>query len=323
MKWFLVLLVAAVVLGAGGFWWWSQEILPPQPGNEEKLAVVVAPNQTGNEIVGELASQGVVKSFLAAKIYLYVSGLQSKLQAGSFVLTRGQTLAEIIQTLTGPSVDVWVTIPEGWRREQIAIRLEKALTEVNISKFSVQDFMAGSQRLEGRLFPDTYLIPRTASASDVIRIMTANFAAKSQIDPVSQKDTLILASLVEREGKTDADRPIIAGILINRLEAGWPLQVDATVQYTLDNDRCRSTEIQLCKYWEPVTNSKFPSPYNTYLHAGLPPTPISNPGLASIRAALNPAITPYWYYLHAPDGSFHYARTLTEHNSNIDKYLRL
>lgn len=321
MKWLVVLLVAAVSLGAGGLWWWSQQILPPQPGNEEKLAVVVTPNQTGNEIVGELVSQGLAKSFLAAKIYLYVSGLQSKLQAGSFVLTRGQTLAEIIQTLTGPSVDVWVTIPEGWRREQIAIRLEKALTDVNISRFNVQDFMAGSQRLEGQLFPDTYLIPRTASASDVIRIMTTNFVAKSQIDPVSQKDTLILASLVEREGRTDADRPIIAGILTNRLDAGWPLQVDATVQYVIANGQCSIINDQ-CDWWPSNISSKYASPFNTYLHPGLPPAPISNPGLASIRAALNPALTPYWYYLHAPDGSFYYARTLTEHNTNIDKYLR-
>lgn len=314
-------LILVVILAGLGFWWWTGQVGAVSPGNEQKAAIVVAQNQTGTEIVNSLAAQGLIKSSLAAKIFLYVSHQQNKLQAGSFVVSPGLTLAELFQVLTGPAIDVWVTIPEGWRREQIAVRLQESLGGEATSNFSLPSFMVGSQNLEGRLFPDTYLIPRSASASDVIKIMTDNFASKAKIDPQTQKDVLILASLVEREGITDSDRPVIAGILAKRLQAGWPLQVDATVQYAQDNDRCK-TNIETCKYWEPVTNSKFPSTYNTYLHTGLPPAPISNPGAAAIAASAIPTTNPYWYYLHDANGEIHYAKTLEEHQANIDKYLR-
>ncbi len=322
MKAIVVGLLLAVVVAGTGFWWWSSQILPPNPNNDEKVAFVVTKAQTGSEIIANLAAQGLIRSPLAAKLYLYIADLQNKLQAGSFVVSRNLTLAQIFQTLTGPATDVWVTFPEGWRQEQIAIRLDATLGNVPEGNFHWQDFVSGTIGLEGQLFPDTYLLPRAASASDVIRIMTTTFATKTNLDPKADKDTLILASLVEREGKTDADRPVIAGILTKRLKAGWPLQVDATVQYAQDNDRCKNAGVITCKYWEPVTDAKFPSLYNTYLHPGLPPTAIANPGLASIQAAQSPTDTPYWFYIHDNQGQVHYAKTSTEHAANIDKYLR-
>ncbi len=322
MKVIVVGLLLAVAAAGSAFWWWSQQILPPNPASDEQVSFVVTKAQTGSEIIANLASQRLIRSPLAAKMFLYISDLQNKLLAGSFVVSRNLTLAQLFQTLTGPATDTWVTIPEGWRREQIAVRIDATLGQVPEGNFHWQDFISGTTGLEGQLFPDTYLLPRAASASDVIRIMTTNFATKTQLDPKADKDTLILASLVEREGKTEADRPVIAGILAKRLQAGWPLQVDATVQYAQDNDRCKTSGVNTCKYWEPVTDSKFSSLYNTYLHPGLPPAPIANPGLASIQAAQNPADTPYWFYIHDNQGLVHYAQTAAEHAANVDKYLR-
>ena len=131
---------------------------------------------------------------------------------------------------------------------------------------------------------------------------------------------VILASIVEREGLTDEDRPVIAGILLNRLEIGWPLQADATLQYALGYQAQEKT------WWKKVLtddDKKVKSPYNTYANPGLPPGPISNPGIASIRAVIYPKKTEYMYYLHDPTGAVHYAKTLEEHNANVARYLRV
>jgi UPF0755 protein len=130
---------------------------------------------------------------------------------------------------------------------------------------------------------------------------------------------ITLASIIEREGQTNEDRPVIAGILMNRLEAGWPLQADATLQYALGYQSKDKTWWKKTLYDE---DKKINSPYNTYANPGLPPGPISNPGLASIQAAIYPKKTDYWYYLHDPAGGVHYAITLEEHNANIAKFLR-
>jgi UPF0755 protein len=131
--------------------------------------------------------------------------------------------------------------------------------------------------------------------------------------------TITLASIVEREGKTDSDRPMIAGILLNRIKLGMPLQVDATLQYTLGYQPFAKT------WWKKelsVDDKKINSPYNTYANVGLPPAPIANPGMASINAAMYPTSSDYLYYLHDKTGTAHYAKTIEEHNANIQKYLQ-
>ncbi len=312
MKWVLILLIGAVVVAGGGFWWWSQQVLPMSFSSTTKIAFVIVKNQTAGQIISQLAQKGLIRSQLAARLFLLISGLERKLQAGSFVLSPNQTLAAIFQSLTGPPADVWVTIPEGWRREQIAARMQSSLSPAGTG-FNAQDFLTSTATMEGQLFPDTYLIPISATADRVVQIMTANFAAKVNLSLPSDRQTLILASLVEREAISEVDRPVIAGILQKRLRAGWPLQVDAAVQYALGNTR---------DWWPQVTDTKIPSPYNTYLYPGLPPGPIANPGLAAINAAKNPQSSPYWFYLHSPDGAVHYAQTIQEQAVNIDKYLR-
>ncbi len=304
-----LLVIGLVIIGiVGGGLFYQQQLLAADTNNKTEIAIVIPKAQAAGVTVEELFAKKIIKSSLAAKIYLRITGFGSRIQSGTFLVSASQSVPEIINTLSQKPKDVWVTIPEGWRREQIADRFAAELSGVG-GAFSKDEFLALTQGLEGQLFPDTYLVPRNSTAGDIKKYLLNTFMAKA---PGLDKDTLILASLVEREGKTDADRPVIAGILKNRLQAGWPLQVDATLQYTQGTRE---------NWWPSNLNTKLPSSYNTYLHTGLPPAPIANPGLAAITAALHPEATDYWYYLHGKDGVVRYATTLAEHNSNIDKYL--
>jgi UPF0755 protein len=141
-------------------------------------------------------------------------------------------------------------------------------------------------------------------------MMSKNFV--NRVGDISDEN-LILASLVEREVRVDTDRKIVAGIILKRLKADWPLQIDATIQYVLGNKN---------DWWPKNIDTKFESKYNTYLNPGIPPTPICNPGLRSIEAVLSPQNTNYWYYISDDQGVTHFAKTLAEHNLNVDKYLR-
>lgn len=301
------LLILSLAIFIGIYYWWSGELRPVQPGSDQEIAITVTPNQTAAQTIRQLADNSLIKSSLAAKLYLQFSGLDQKIRPGSYSLSPGLNLPAIIEALTSGPKDIRVTIPEGWRREQVAARLSSALPA-----FDSQEFLLLTATLEGQLFPDTYLIPPTASTSEITNILLANFVKKSGLELPAQRDVLILASLVEREAKADPDRAIIAGIFQKRLAASWPLQVDASAQYALGTSR---------QWWPENIDTKYPSPYNTYLQPGLPPAPIASPGLASIRAVLLPADSPYWYYLTGNDGQTYYASTLTQHNLNIDKYL--
>ncbi len=305
----LTIFIATAVIGG-----WLYYSFQPVSSVSNNTSFVIRENESGTQILSRLQSSGLIRSALVGRLYLRLTGGSTAFRPGAYVLTPNQPFMTQLQILsTGPQ-DIWVTFPEGWRREQYAGRLTSVLSGP-ASKFNPSEFLTLTSPLEGQLFPDTYLIPLDATSSDIVRILTANFTSKTQLTLPKDQDLLILASLIERESKSPAERPVIAGILKNRLDSGWFLGVDATVQYAVDSETLPD------KYWQPISNTKYSSKYNTYSILGLPPTPICNPGLNSIQAALNPASTPYFYYLHAPDGTVHFAKTLAEHNSNIDKYL--
>ena len=242
--------------------------------------------------------------------------LDSKLQAGLFKLSPSQTPLEIALALTHGQLDRWLTIPEGFRREQIAELLAQNF------HISSQQFLQLTQDKEGYLFPDTYLIPVSAQPQQVVDLLLQNYHRQTQPlttlfkqSSLTEKQVLTLASIVERETLSDQEKPIVAGILLKRLQHDWPLQVDATIQYILGKPG----------QWWPVptlADRQIESPYNTYLHQGLPPTPIANPGLASIKAVLQPQSTQYWFYIHDRQGKIHYAVTSEQHQHNIQTYLR-
>lgn len=226
--------------------------------------------------------------------------------------------------------EISITVPEGYRREQIAALLEdKGVT-------SADDFMTATDGDEGKLFPDTYLFYPGATANSVRQKFIDNYNTKLASLGTVTKNQLIIASIVEREAKQDSDRPGIAGVYYNRLSAGFNLGADPTVQYAKETLALtaalkevktvaeRSAVIKDFKFWQPITRADYSaveSEYNTYKVVGLPPTPICNPGLASINAAVKPATSEYYYFLTGSDGQTYYAKTLEEHNRNKAAHL--
>lgn len=286
------------------FWRWSNS---PVDINNTTPQVFVVPQGQSAKIIGQrLKTNGFIKSQLAFNLLVDQQSLGNKLQAGDFRLSPSMDLSAIIDSLTHGSLDYWITFPEGLRVEEYAERLAEK------SNLDPQAFILAAKPYEGRLFPDTYLIPQTASAEDIVKLLTDTFNRKS---PTQADDLIILASLIEREAKHSQDRPLVSSVLHNRQELKMALQIDATVQYIVGKPD---------KWWKKELTKQdltIDSPYNTYLYPGLPPKPIANPGLASLEAALKPAETNYLFYLSDSSGYNHYATDLVGHNANIDKYL--
>lgn len=211
-----------------------------------------------------------------------------------------------------PLVEVAVTIPEGFSVRDIDERL------TSMELIAPGEFAAAALHLEGYLFPDTYFVYKDDfKPESLVKKMQDNFLAKVTQDLIAEakkrkrdmKNIITLASILEKEVKTEKDYVIVAGILWKRLDRGWPLQADATLLYGKETPRITTKELS--------ENT----PYNTYKTRGLPPTPISNPGIATIRAAIFPEASPYWFYLTDREGNVHYARTNEEQNENRKKYL--
>lgn len=314
-----VFLFVVLFVGGSGALWWLDSTRAVDAGDAQPVPFRVHAGDGVRTIAAQLAGENLIRSPTAFFILVKLMGLERSLQAGDFRLNRAMDARTVAQSLTHGVTDVWVTTLEGWRNEEIATVLAKSL-DLPESEFLKHAAI-------GYMFPDTYRIPKDATAGAVIALfrnafdqnVTPQMKADIKAAGMSEKDVIILASIVEREGRTDEDRPVIAGILLNRLRAGWPLQADATLQYALGYQPSERS------WWKKALtedDKTVRSPYNTYLNTGLPPGPISNPGLASIRAAIYPKMTDYWYYLHDPSGRVHYAKTLEEHNANIEKYLR-
>lgn len=272
-----------------------------------------------SKIAKELKNAGLIKNAIVFKFYTQLTNSQKKIQAGEYTLSANLTTPEIIEIFKKGPKELWVTIPEGLRREEIALRFAESLEKDEVF---VKEFLNLTKDKEGYLFPDTYLFPKTATATNIVNKLTLTFDSK--VGKVSDRQ-LIMASLLERETQKDAEKPIVAGVLYKRIENGWPLQVDATLQFAVASQKLQNSKTpKLERYWENPTSQdkELNSVFNTYKNLGLPPSPISNPGLISIQAAINPEESDYWYYIHDKTGQIHFAKTLEEHNLNIAKYLR-
>ena len=257
------------------------------------------------KIANNLQKEGLIKNALVFRYYIQITGVQNKIQPGEFELSRNLSVNQIIEKLKKGPTEVLVTIPEGLRREEIA---EKYKTALNKDEVFVKEFLLLTTGKEGYLYPDSYLFPKEATATQIVNRMTETFDKK--VKDVTYKQ-LIVASLLERETFADSEKALVAGIIYKRLENDWPIQIDATLQYIKGN-------------WKPVysIDKELNSPFNTYKNLGLPPSPIANPGLSSILASISPEVSEYWYYIHDNDGKIHFGRTLEEHNANIAKYLK-
>lgn len=290
--------------------------------NQQNIRFVIPKGQALAVIASRLEESGLIKNRWAFRFAVYKNNLATKIQAGSFELSADMDTWQIAQALTMGTNDIWITLPEGWRREEIA----ESLNKQGFSNFKIEEFLSLSKGLEGQLFPDTYLVPREVTSSQLLSLLKNTFATKVttglseelSLSEMSLNEILTLASLVQRESANDSEMPLVAQILLNRLDINMPLQVDATLQYVKAYGKTEAS------WWQTplAEDKKLDSLYNTYKHLGLPPGPICNPGVSAIKAVLNPSPTKALYYIHDNSGKIHVANTLEEHNTNVNKYLR-
>ncbi len=321
------LLATAVVLYVGG---------RPVSGDRTVTRVTIRDGSSASKIADILVEQGMVRSRFVFLLTCRATGSADKLKPGVYGLSRSMSAADVVRKLvSGDALESSVTIPEGYTIRQIGDKLEEeqligsdSFTQVALTmgyQFPRYSFIYGHS-LEGYLFPDTYTLAKGGDANDIIEKMLAAFEDKVMgpnrflIQDVAQKKLgvpreslsvavhkiLTLASLVEREARVPEDRPRIAAVLWNRLAINMRLEVCATVSYKPGESRENKKKIS-------IADTRVESPYNCYLHAGLPPGPICSPGTAAIEAVLKPAKVDYLYYVARKDGSHIFSRTYKEH----------
>lgn len=319
----------------------------PAGENARQRPFVVNLGEPARYIAARLAAQGFVHDADLFNLYLRVSGLERRIQAGNFMLSETMNMREVAQALQQAlEAEALVTIPEGFRAEEIAERLaaeniiepDQFLAAIRqprlLSIFADYEFLQslpGDASLEGYLFPDTYRFPVLASTPElVIAPFLDNFVRRVGTDGLasgrsglSGRELINLAAIVEREAVQADERPLIASVYLNRLNGvcqvevgGRYLQADPTVQY--------AKGVVGNWWWKPERIEEYAeviSPYNTYLNEGLPPNPIANPGLDAIAATQNPAQTAYCFFVATGDDGRHvFAQTLAEHEQNLRTY---
>jgi len=306
-----IIVAAGVIVGASALWFrdavYGDRTQPAAP------AVYIVPRGATLAAVADgLHDAGILAHPIAFRILARL---------------RGNDADEILRRLISGTADaLWVTFPEGFTVRQIGQRLgARSLLDANAfaryalhTPLDVEGMRVPT--LEGYLFPSTYLVPVGATPERVARILTDQFFRELPPDAVAKAHALgltvpqviTLASLIEREAQADDERALMAGVYYNRLHAGMPLEVDATIEYVFPEHHTVITRRDLA----------IDSPYNTYLHTGLPPTPIANPGKASIDAAFAPVASHYLYYVYKGNGHHAFAATLEEHNANVERYLK-
>lgn len=309
----LIILFFVSLLGIG---YWNN-LQSPLKEDDAVRAFVINKGEAVSSIAERLEKEDFIKSALAFKIN-YKFFKKTPIEAGDFKLSASMSLAEIFESLSKGSIDKWVTLLEGWRVEEYAEALNK---EIGVDK---AEFIKLAKKEEGMLFPDTYLFNPEASTSDIISIMKNTFEAKFNTPEISgkienkgltPKQGLILASIVEREGRSQEVRTKIASILLRRYKINMGLNADATVQYILGYQPDEKSWWKKRLLYEDL---KVESPYNTYIHVGFPPAPIANPSFSSMKAVADAdPSTPYLYYFHDSEGNSYYAETLEEHNENV------
>ncbi|MGI8419570.1 MAG: endolytic transglycosylase MltG [Candidatus Levyibacteriota bacterium] len=310
---FLIILLIVIVGGAGI--WWFNGTAPADTANTKEQAFSVAKGEGVHQIANNLKAKGLIKDATLFYFLIKEQHADNKIQAGEFQLSPAMSASKIAKVLQTATNDVRVTIPEGKRAEEVA-----EILQAHFSNYQPawEDTL---NRDEGYLFPDTYSFAKDADINTIATTMKTNFEKKYasipnvQSSKLTKEQIVAIASMVEREAKFPEDRPLVASVIMNRIKANMPLDIDATIQYALGTS----------KNWWPTlqdsgSNVLPNSSYNSYTHNGLPPAPISNPGLDVLTAVVNAPQTDYIFYVSDHSGHNHYAKTLDEHNANIKKY---
>lgn len=320
-------------------WWMTSSVAHVSSTDATPVTFVVAPGQQLRSVAYELQRQGFISSAGAWTLYTMTQGLRSSIFADTFVLRHTMSGRDILRTLTTNPLkenEVRVTIVEGLTLSEIADQLERA-NVVNGQEFlnlvqhpATSGFDASAYRIagkkpstvdfEGYVFPDTYNFFKHSEPSVVLGKMLQNLDLKYSVEleqatvaaGYTPHEVLTMASILEKELTTDTDRALGADLFWRRIAIGMPMQSDATVNYVTGKSSLQPT----------ISDTETNSPYNTYTNKGLPPGPIDNPSLSSLRAAIYPKTNTFLYYLHAPDGTAHFAITYEEHLRNKALYLK-
>lgn len=311
---FIGIIILCIIAGAGIYY-----VQRPVEATGETKMVFVEPGMTLSQVASRLQQDGLIRSTYWFKLVARFREVGSRIQVGRYHLATGLTTDGVLETLvSGKGGTERVTIPEGLTLREVA-GLLMAKADIDSSEFMMlaqaPDFAVElgieASTLEGYLFPDTYHFYRQMEPELVIREMTALFRqvlTQQDLEKVKQlgmtlHDVVALASIIEREAQLASERDIISGVFHNRLRIGRRLESCATVQYILGKPKAVLLDRDL----------QIPSPYNTYLHAGLPPGPICSPGAAALHAALYPASVPYLYFVARGDGSHIFSKSNREH----------
>lgn len=320
-------MLAALLAAVAGYWL-HRPLSLELPTDATVLDVVIAPGASALGVAQTLERSGVQTPYWLLYAWFRLSGQASFIKAGSYEIQAGTSPRALLdQLVQGRQATRRVTLVEGWNYRQVLQALKASdhlvydLPEQPTAQDLAQALRLGSRHAEGRFFPDTYIYPKNASASSVLR--QAAQAMEQQLQQAwaerepnlplrSAEEALILASIVEKETSLERDRPFVAGVFVNRLRLGMRLQTDPSVIYGLGpgfdlNLRRRDLEAD--------------TPYNTYTRAGLPPTPIAMPGKAALLATVKPAATSALYFVAKGDGSSHFSVTLNEHNQAVNRYI--
>ena len=318
--------------------WYNQAIFNDISSNS--ITIDVLEGDTFLDVLNDLNNEGYIASIIPIQVYLRTNGLNPNIKVGSYEIPASVNIPKLIEILEKGTFKpaIWVTVKEGLQYEQIASALENkldSLTQFSTKEFfelvenpslielspSVKAFVEANlpkdKSLRGFLYPDTYRIDQDMTTSQIIEMFLSNFKEKIENNISSKTDNrgninslyqaLILASIIEKEASASDNRAEISGVFHNRLESGIGLESDATVNFiTGKNDPGIS-----------LSDQKIDSPYNTYLYRGLPPTPINNPRIDSIVAALKPNETKYFFFYHTPDGKTFFNESVEEHINGV------
>jgi UPF0755 protein len=322
---FLVIVFAAAL-------YFRHEIAAPLSREGFERLVEIRQGESASAIARSLSAKGVLKHRLVFILFAALQGTTHKLRAGTYLFTSEMTIRDVHRMLLrGDTAAVKIIIPEGLTIKQVARRLkqrglisdeEQFIELCNDAEFA-QELGINSATLEGYLYPETYFFLPGTPSEEIVDAFVRTF--HHQVGPLMEQrpeagkkgaltpyEVLILASIVEREARNEAEKPTIASVYLNRLRRRMKLESCATVRYVLDK-------------WEaPLTKAdlKVDSPYNTYVHYGLPLAPICSPGKGSVLAVLHPATTDYYFYCYRGDGTHQFSRTLAEHEKAVKMFLR-
>ncbi|MEI8215584.1 MAG: endolytic transglycosylase MltG [Eubacteriales bacterium] len=325
------IIVIALLFFATAFVYISNSSKPINPNNKAVVNLEIPKGSSSGEIARLLYDSKLIGNELVFKIKTKIGNYGSLYKAGYYSLNQSMSMDEIMNLIKkGSALTVRFTIPEGFDIKRISERLvsqdlidagefQKQVENGNFDYYFLSDAPKGKNHLEGYLYPDTYEVFPNASEEEIINKMLARFDEvftmeyKDQLakSGLNMNELITLASIIEREAKVPADRPVIASVFYNRLKIKMPLQSCATVQYILGEQKEKLT----------LNDIAIDSPYNTYKISGLPPGPICSPGLESIKAALYPAKTEYLYFLAKGDGSSVFSTTYDEFLADKAKYI--